>query len=136
MVDSDSTKVCDIRSPGTLISVRSIVATCPVKIFRCYLSEVGKFLVVAGYYVFWALYKFKLSHRLVSVDKLLSYSCTRDYFKSSFRGLVPDISLHVFSKNCLRAGGASAAANVGVPHRVFQRHGHSKICVRQRWLCR
>lgn len=68
------------------------------------------------------MYKFKLGHRLVSVNKPpLSYSCIRDYFKSSFKDIVPDISL--FSTHSLRAGGASAAANAGVPDRVFQRHG-------------
>ena len=67
------------------------------------------------------MYKFELGHRLVSVNKPLSYSCIRDYFKSIFKDILPDISL--FSTHSLRAGGASAAANAGVPDRVFQRHG-------------
>ena len=44
-----------------------------------------------------------------------------DYFKSSFKDIVPDIT--AFSTYSLRAGGASAAANAGVEDRLFQRHG-------------
>ena len=61
-----------------------------------------------------------LGHRLVSINKPLSYSCTRDYFKFSFTRLVPDISL--FSTHFLRAGDDSAAANAGDPDRFFQKH--------------
>ena len=91
---------------------------------RRYLREVEKFPVEAGHYVFRALYKFKLDHRLVSVNKPLSYSCIRDYFKSSFKDIVLDISL--ISTHSLRAGAASAAANASIPDRLFQRHGRWK----------
>ena len=67
------------------------------------------------------MYKFKEGLGPVSVHKPLSYSCIRDYFKSTFRGLVADIS--PFDTHSLRAGGASAAANAGVPDGLFQRHG-------------
>ena len=63
--------------------------------------------------------------QLVSVKKPLSYSCIRDYFKSSLTRLVPDISL--LRTHSLRAGNASAAANAGDPDRLFQRH--------RRWKC-
>ena len=42
----------------------------------------------------------------------------RDCFKSSFEGIVRDISL--FSTHSLRAGGALAAANAGVSERLFR----------------
>ena len=67
-----------------------------------------------------ALYKFKLGHGPVSVHKPLNYSCIRDYLQ----GLVADIS--PFDTHSLRAGGASAAANAGVPDGLFQRHGRWK----------
>ena len=81
------------KGSQVVISESSNVATCPVNHFRRYLREVEKFPVEADHYVFRALYKFKLGHRLVSVNKPLSYSCIRDYFKSSFKDIVPDISL-------------------------------------------
>ena len=93
------------------------------KSFEAFLSEVEKFPVEAGHYVFKTFFNGKfnwLGHRLVSVNKPLSYSCTRDYFNFSFTRLVPDISL--FSTHSLRAGDASALANAGDPDRFFQRH--------------
>lgn len=98
MVDPDGIEVYDICSPGAVISERSTVAACPVNIFRRYLSEVGKLPVEAGHYVFRTFYKSKLGHKLVSVNKPLNYSCTIEYFKSNIRSLIPDISLHLFSK--------------------------------------
>ena len=63
------------------------------------------------------LAKTRLCHTLVSVNKPIHYSSVRDYFKSSFKNIVPDIT--AFSTYSLRAGGASAAANAGVEDRLF-----------------
>ena len=54
----------------------------------------------------------------------ICYSSVRDYFRSTFKDIVPDIAL--FSMHSLRAGSALAAANVGVAYRLFQRHGQWK----------
>ena len=59
--------------------------------------------------------------RLVSVDKPICYSTYRESFKKSFRDIVPDISK--FSTHSARSGGATLAANSGVPERNLQRHG-------------
>ena len=72
-------------------------------------------------YVFRALSKTKSGYTLIFVNKPISYSSIRDYFKASFKDIVPDISL--FSTHSLRSGGASAAANAGFAVRLFQRHG-------------
>ena len=98
--------------------------TCPVKIFKRYLCQLERFPVDVTHYVFRALSKTKLGHSLVSVNKPISYSSIRDYFKTSYKDIVPDITL--FSTHSLRAGGASAAANAGVADRLFQRHGRWK----------
>ena len=58
------------------------------------------------------------------MNKPISYSSFRDYFKASFKDIVPDISL--FSTHSLRTGGASAAGNAGVADKFFQRHGRWK----------
>ena len=39
----------------------------------------------------------------------------------AFKDIVPDIS--AISTHSLRSGGATAAANAGVPDRLFKRHG-------------
>lgn len=58
--------------------------------------------------------------RLVSVQPI-SYSTYRQSFKKSFRDIVPDITN--FSTHSARSGGATSAANCGIPERNFQRHG-------------
>ena len=59
--------------------------------------------------------------RLVSVNKPISCSTYRQSFKKSFRDIVPDINN--FSTHSARSGGATSAANSGIPERNFQRHG-------------
>ena len=98
--------------------------TCPVKIFKRYLSHLESSPVGPSHYVFRALSKTRSGHTLVSINKPISYSSVRDYFKSTFKDIVPNIAL--FSTHSLRAGGASAAANAGVADRLFQRHGRWK----------
>ena len=71
------------------------------------MCQLERFPVDVTHYVFRALSKTKSGHSLVSVNKPISYSSIRDYFKTSFKDIVPDIAL--FSTHSLRAGGASAA---------------------------
>ena len=40
----------------------------------------------------------------------------------AFKDIVPDTS--AIGRHSLRSGGATAAANAGVPNRLFKRHGH------------
>ena len=124
-INLDRSKTDQLRKGSQVVISESLsIHTCPVKIFRRYLREVKRSPVESGHYVFRALYKSKSGHRLVSVNKPLSYSTIRDYFKASFKGFVPDIS--AYSTHSLRAGGATTAANAGVPDRLFQRHGRWK----------
>ena len=54
----------------------------------------------------------------------ISYTCLREQFKKKLKelGYNPD----EFGLHSLRAGGATAAANAGVPDRNFKRHGRWK----------
>ena len=92
--------------------------------FQALCLELERFPVEPSDYVFNPLTKSKLGHKFVSTNKPISYSTVREYFKSSFKDIVPDIA--AFSTHSLRAGGASAAANAGVADRLFQRHGRWK----------
>ena len=98
--------------------------TCPVKIFKRYLSHLESFPVGPSHYVFshYALSKTRSGHILVSINKPISCSSVRDYFKTTFKDIVPAL----FSTDSLRAGGASAAANAGMADRLFLRHGRWK----------
>ena len=66
--------------------------TCPVAILRRYISEVERFPVDLNYFVFRPLSKCKSGHKLVSVNRPISYCSIRTYFKSHFKDIVPDIS--------------------------------------------
>ena len=54
----------------------------------------------------------------------LSYSTLRELFKKKLSEL--GYSSEEFGLHSLRAGGASAAANAGVPDRLFKKHGRWK----------
>ena len=54
-------------------------------------------------------------------SKGLSYSRLRELVLEAFKDIVPDIS--DIGTQGLRNGGATAAANAGVPDRLFKRHG-------------
>jgi len=124
-INLDISKTDQLRKGNqVVISESSNVDTCPVNLLKRYLSQVERFLADSTHYVFRALSKTKSGHTLISVNKPICYSSIRDYFKASFKDIVPDISL--FSTHSLRAGGASAAANAGVADRLFQRHGRWK----------
>ena len=54
----------------------------------------------------------------------ISYSCLRELFRKKLKELGYDANK--FGLHSLRAGGATAAANSGVPDRLFKRHGRWK----------
>ena len=54
----------------------------------------------------------------------LSYSRLRELLSDRIQGLGMDPKQ--FGMHSLRAGGATAAANAGMPDRLFKRHGHWK----------
>ena len=54
-------------------------------------------------------------------SKGLSYSRLKELVLEAFTDIVPDIS--AIGNHSLRSGGATAAANGGVPDRLFKRHG-------------
>lgn len=54
-------------------------------------------------------------------NKPLSYTRLRELFIEAFKSHVSDISK--YGLHSLRSGGATAAANQGVPDRLFKRHG-------------
>ena len=110
VINVDVSKTDQLRKGNeVLISVGSGEKTCPVKILRRYLSEVERYPIQLDHFVFRALSKCKSGHKFVAINRPVSYSIIREYFKVNFKDIVPDISL--FSTHSLRAGGASATAN-------------------------
>ena len=54
-------------------------------------------------------------------SKGLSYSRLKELVLQAFKDIVPDF--FAIGTHSLRSGGATAAANAGVPDRLFKRHG-------------
>ena len=75
-------------------------------------------------YLFRPVCKSKTGERLRESGKI-SYSCLREQFKKKLENLG---YRHVdFGLHSLQAGGATLAANLGVPDRLFKRHGQWKL---------
>ena len=72
-------------------------------------------------FLFQNLVKCKYIYILRSSNRPMTYSRMREVFIEAFSPLVPDIKK--YGLHSLRAGGATSAANRGVPDRLFKRHG-------------
>lgn len=122
-INIDVSKTDQLRKGNQVVILESVNSanTCPVRFLRRYLSRLHRFPLESLHYVFWSLSKTRLGHTVVSSNKPITYSAIREYFKICFKDTVPDIA--VFSTHSLRVGGATIAANEGVPNRLFQRHG-------------
>ena len=74
--------------------------------------------------IFSEAYLKEVSFRLRKKDVHISYTTARENVLDSLN----KIGLHSkkFGSHSLRAGGAKAAANLGVSDRLFQKHGHWK----------
>ena len=98
-------------------------ATCPVKILKEYLNMFN-IDPRSNEFIFRQLIRTKKSYKLACNNKPISYSTLRDHLRKSLQGFVSDPQ--VYGTHSFWSGGASAAANSGVPDRVFQRHGRWK----------
>jgi integrase len=72
-------------------------------------------------FVFSQLSKTKEGFKLRQCDKHLSYSNLRKLLIDAIKPFVSDIKC--YGLHSLRSGGATAAANMGIPDRLFKRHG-------------
>ena len=93
--------------------------TCPVAILERYL-QVAKIPIVTTEFLFRPITKTKIGERLRASGQL-SYSTLRELFKKKLTEL--GYTAVEFGLHSLKAGGATAAANAGVPDRLFKRHG-------------
>ena len=91
--------------------------------FKCEDLKVALSIISRGY----SLFKFDLKsgyHHVEIFPEPIGYSTFRDHLRKTLRGFVPDPQ--IYGTHSFRSWGASAAANSGVPDRVFQRHGRWK----------
>ena len=111
-----SSKTDQYRDGAWIVVASSRRATCPVAMMNRYLDRDG---LSCDSPFFCQLSKTKSGYKPRS--KGLSYSRLRELVLEAFKDIVPDIS--AIGKHTIRRGGATAAANAGVPDRLFKRHG-------------
>ena len=115
-------KTDQLRKGDELVIARTQNRTCPVAMLESYLLETGT-LLSDQRRLFRPICKSKKSEKLRKSGSI-SYSCLRDLFKKKLKDL--GYNSDEFGLHSLRAGGATAAANSGVPDRLFKRHGRWK----------
>ena len=114
-----SSKTDQYRDGAWIVVASSGKATCPVAIMNRSLERTG---LSCDSPLFCQLSKTKYSYNCYKPrSKGLSYSRLRELVLQAFKDVVPGIS--AIGTHSLRSGGATAAANAGVPHRLFKRHG-------------
>ena len=114
-----SSKTDQFREGASLLVGRTGTATCPVQMMESYF-RLGHLNVGSHDRVFRAVIHAKDGERLRKSGGL-SYSRLRELLLQKIAQLGMDPQL--FGMHSLSAGGATAAANAGVPDRLFKRHG-------------
>lgn len=76
-------------------------------------------------FLFRSLSKVRGGYKLREANQPMSYTRVREIVLDAIRPLMEDVSK--YGVHSLRAGGATVAAQSGVPDRLFKRHG--------RWKC-
>ena len=112
-----------LREGKIVVIANSLGEMSPARLLSSYFSMAG-ISEDSKEYIFRPIHASKKQKQLVSVNKHISYTTYRESFKSSFKGIVPDIAN--YSTHSGRSGGATLAANSDVKERVFQRHGRWK----------
>ena len=91
---------------------------CPVKLLKRYL-DITRIPPGTNEFLFRPISGQGKSRCLKTVNKPISYATYRESFKRLFKDIVSDISK--YSTHSMRSGGATLAANAGIPERQLQR---------------
>ena len=97
--------------------------SCPVNALERYFSVAG-IVADSDDFLFKPGFRVKGIGDLIKRRKCLSYTRATEIFRCRFEEWVPNI--RGYSLHSCRSGGASAAAQMGVSDRCFQRHGRWK----------
>ena len=105
---------------------------CPVRGLERYL-DLANIENYSENFIFRGVTKSKQSERLWFKDQPISYSSVRDDIKRVIKDI--DLDHKQYGVHSLRSGGASAAANLGVPDRLIMKHGRWKsVGVKNRYI--
>ena len=95
----------------------------PIKLFKKY-TEAAKIKESEEKFIFRQICHSKQGFKLKDQDKPISYTTVRDILLSNLKNIGLDKTQ--FGLHSLRSGGATAAANLGINDRLFQKHGRWK----------
>ena len=115
-------KTDQYRDGSTVMVARSGTPTCPVAMLEQYFSKAA-LIQSSTALVFRGIVNTKTGERLRKSGGI-SYSRVRELMLQRLSRLGFDPT--AFGMHSFRAGGATAAANAGVPDRLFKRHGRWK----------
>ena len=125
-ISGEMLKVCirqsktdQLRQGSELLIARTKSSTCPVAMLECYMERTNT-KWNDECFLFRPIQKTKNGETLRKSGKI-SYSCLRDLLDKKLENL--GFAATEFGLHSLRAGGAIAAANAGIPDRLFKRHG-------------
>ena len=117
-----SSKTDQFRQGDSVLVARTRSSTCPVAMMERYMF-MAEIKPASSLSLFRGIVNTKNDQRLRQSGSL-SYSRMRELFLVKLTALGFDAKQ--FGLHSLRAGGASAAANAGIPDRLFKRHGRWK----------
>ena len=112
----ESSKTDKYRDGAWVVVAVTGKVTCPVNMMNRYLDKAQ---LSHDSPLFCQLTRTKYGYKARA--RGLSYTRLRELVIEVFRGIVPDLAR--IGTHSLRSGGATAAANAGVPDRLFLRHG-------------
>ncbi len=120
----EKSKTDQFREGAWVIVGATGAVTCPVNMLRnyCKLADIEDF--ESSNYLFRPICFHKSIGRYKLRSGKMSYTRTREILKEALDTIGLDSSK--FGIHSLRSGGASAAAAIGVPDRLFKRHGRWK----------
>ena len=117
-----SSKTDQYRQGDSVVVARTGSPTCPVAMMERYIA-MAQISSSSKLRLFRGIVHTKKGQRL-RPSGTLSYTRMRELFLAKLSQLGFDA--RQFGLHSLRAGGASAAANAGIPDRLFKRHGRWK----------
>ena len=106
-----------LRKGTTVVIARSGTCICPVAMLERYLCTAA---VKSEQFLFRGIIHSKNGSKLRD-NGGLSYTTVRETVLERFKAI--GLDKQQYGLHSLRAGGASGAANAGVPDRMFKRHG-------------
>ena len=117
----EKSKTDQYRDGKWLFIANGDTELCPIKILREYLDKCGITDLSADEFLFRAIAKGKGYEKLRKTNKALSYTRVREILLAGLREIGVDTKS--FGTHSLRSGGATEAANAGIPDRLFKKHG-------------